>query len=102
MTENVFFDITIGGRPRGRIVFKLFDQVTPKTCNNFRTLAKGDLKSKVSGALLSYKGCKFHRIIKGFMLQAGDFTKGNGTGGESIYGTKVFCCPVAFSRNALK
>ncbi|CAO3573949.1 unnamed protein product [Mortierella alpina] len=78
---NVFFDITINGTESGRIVFKLFDDVVPKTAKNFRELATG-----VHG--YGYKDSSFHRIIPEFMLQGGDFTKHNGTGGKSIYGEK--------------
>ncbi|KZP03635.1 cyclophilin [Athelia psychrophila] len=78
---DVFFDITIGGRPQPRVVFHLYDDVVPKTARNFRELAVGH-------AVGGYKGSKFHRIINQFMLQGGDFTKGNGTGGVSIYGEK--------------
>ncbi|KAK0461930.1 cyclophilin [Desarmillaria tabescens] len=79
--SNVFFDITINGNPEGRIVFKLFDDVVPKTAKNFRELATGQHG-------FGYEGSSFHRIIPQFMLQGGDFTKGNGTGGKSIYGEK--------------
>ncbi|KAH9477577.1 cyclophilin peptidyl-prolyl cis-trans isomerase Cyp2 [Psilocybe cubensis] len=78
---NVFFDIEIDGAPSGRIVFKLFDDVVPKTARNFRELATGQ-----NG--YGYAGSSFHRVIPQFMLQGGDFTKGNGTGGKSIYGEK--------------
>jgi len=78
---NVFFDIDIGGRPAGRIVFELYDDITPLTAINFRTLATRE-------GIEGYKGSKFHRVIKGFMLQGGDFIRGNGTGGKSIYGEK--------------
>ncbi|KAG0240308.1 Tuberous sclerosis 2-like protein [Mortierella sp. GBA43] len=78
---NVFFDVSIGGVPAGRIVMELRDDVAPKTCKNFRELCTG-----AHG--FGYAGSSFHRIIPQFMLQGGDFTKGNGTGGKSIYGEK--------------
>ncbi|QRV85279.1 peptidyl-prolyl cis-trans isomerase, cyclophilin-type protein [Ceratobasidium sp. AG-Ba] len=79
--SNVFFDITINDQPAGRIVFKLYDEVVPKTARNFRELAT---KPKGEGFI----GSVFHRVIPKFMLQGGDFTRGNGTGGRSIYGEK--------------
>jgi len=85
---NVFFDIAINGRPSGRLTFKLFNDVTPKTAENFRALCTGEKGVGASGSKLHFKGSKFHRIITEFMAQGGDFTKGNGTGGESIYGEK--------------
>ncbi|MET8944017.1 peptidylprolyl isomerase [Streptomyces sp. NPDC004542] len=81
MSENVYFDITINDEPAGRIVFRLFDDVVPKTARNFRELATGQHG-------FGYAGSSFHRIIPQFMLQGGDFTRGNGTGGRSIYGEK--------------
>lgn len=83
---RVFFDITIGGEDAGRVVFELFKDIVPKTVENFRSLCVGF--SKDDGTKLHYKGSIFHRIIKDFMIQGGDFTNHNGTGGESIYGNK--------------
>ena len=85
---RVFFDITIGGAPAGRIVFDLFADVVPKTAENFRALCTGEKGLGKSGKSLHFKGSAFHRIIPGFMCQGGDFTRGNGTGGESIYGDR--------------
>ncbi|CAN6554658.1 hypothetical protein ACFX2I_003501 [Malus domestica] len=85
---KVFFDMTIGGQPAGRIVMELFADTTPRTAENFRALCTGEKGNGRSGKPLHYKGSAFHRVIPGFMCQGGDFTAGNGTGGESIYGAK--------------
>ncbi|ACA99616.1 peptidylprolyl isomerase [Picosynechococcus sp. PCC 7003] len=83
---KVFFDITIGGESAGRIVFELRADVAPKTAENFRALCTGEKGIGKRGKPLHFKGSKFHRVIPEFMCQGGDFTNGNGTGGESIYG----------------
>jgi peptidylprolyl isomerase len=98
-TKSSQFDIAIDAKPAGRIVFKLYDDIVPKTAQNFRELATGQHG-------FGYTGSLFHRIIPNvggpcllftakfypsrlqFMLQGGDFTRHNGTGGKSIYGEK--------------
>jgi len=85
---KVFFDMTIGGAPAGRVEMELFTDDVPKTAENFRALCTGEKGVGKSGKPLHFKGSSFHRVIPNFMCQGGDFTKGNGTGGESIYGEK--------------
>jgi len=85
---RVWFDVSIGGGPARRINFVLFDSVVPKTAENFRALCTGEKGPGASGRPLHFEGSIFHRVIPGFMLQGGDFTHGNGMGGESIYGAK--------------
>ncbi|KAJ8297819.1 hypothetical protein KUTeg_024350 [Tegillarca granosa] len=86
---RAFFDVEIGGEEIGRIVFELFKHKVPKTAENFRALCTGEKGiGKTTNLPLHYKGCPFHRIIKDFMIQGGDFSNKDGTGGESIYGEK--------------
>ncbi|KAF9580405.1 Peptidyl-prolyl cis-trans isomerase D [Lunasporangiospora selenospora] len=86
---RTYFDISIGDEPIGRIVFELFSDVVPKTAENFRALCTGENGiGQSTGKPLTYKGAPFHRIIPDFMIQGGDFSNQNGTGGESIYGAK--------------
>eukprot|EP01023_Acetabularia_acetabulum_P066649 TRINITY_DN902_c0_g1_i1.p1 TRINITY_DN902_c0_g1~~TRINITY_DN902_c0_g1_i1.p1 ORF type:complete len:231 (-),score=32.40 TRINITY_DN902_c0_g1_i1:209-811(-) len=84
----VFFEITAKGKPLGRIEMELFNDKAPLTAENFRALCTGEKGVGSSGKPLHYKNSAFHRVIPQFMCQGGDFTAGNGTGGESIYGMK--------------
>ena len=85
--SKVFFDIEIGGEAAGRLEIDLHGD-TPITSENFRALCTGERGDGTQGKPLHFKGCVFHRIINGFMAQGGDITRGDGRGGESIYGNK--------------
>lgn len=87
ITSRVFFDVEIDGKAAGRFIFGLFGKTVPRTAENFRALATGE-KINAVGKRIGYIGSRFHRVIKDFMIQGGDFTRGDGRGGESIYGEK--------------
>ncbi|KAG1796658.1 cyclophilin-like domain-containing protein [Suillus plorans] len=88
MRPRVFFDFAIGTEPAGRVIFELYNDTAPKTAENFRALCTGEKGlSAVSERPLYYKNSIIHRSIRDFMIQGGDFTKRNGAGGESIYGS---------------
>ena len=84
----VFFDIKVGGTEIGRILMELYADVTPKTAENFRQFCTGECKK--DGVPLGYKGSTFHRVIKDFMIQGGDFLNADGTGATSIYSGSQF------------
>eukprot|EP00922_Rhytidocystis_sp_ex-Travisia-forbesii_P007921 GHVS01011697.1.p1 GENE.GHVS01011697.1~~GHVS01011697.1.p1 ORF type:complete len:239 (+),score=39.77 GHVS01011697.1:94-717(+) len=87
ITHTTFLDVDIDGQNAGRLVLGLFGDVVPRTVYNFVELCRGG-KTGEAGEALHYKGSTFHRVIPNFMLQAGDFTAHNGTGGLSVYGRR--------------
>jgi len=88
VTHKLLMSIDIDGKPAGDIEIGLFGEVVPKTAENFRALCTGEGGKTASGIQKTYKGNHFHRVIPKFMIQGGDFTRGDGRGGESIYGEK--------------
>jgi len=88
VTVKTFMDFSVDGEEAGRVEFGLYGNQVPRTVENFRALCTGEKGVGGEGKALTYEGSPMHRIIPGFMLQGGDFTNGDGTGGESIYGAK--------------
>jgi hypothetical protein len=86
---TVFFDITLGGEPLGRIKMQLYADSVPRTAENFRQYCTGETKNHL-GRPQGYKNCRFHRVIRDFMVQGGDFVNGDGTGSACVYGTREF------------
>ena len=101
---KVFLEFTIGSKSVGRVIIELYNDITPLTAENFRGLCTGEyarsqgqentLASTSEGSKkskLHYLGSKIHRIVDGFVIQGGDITKGDGTGGDCIFpGVKTF------------
>ncbi|KAF5300239.1 hypothetical protein FQR65_LT09193 [Abscondita terminalis] len=85
----VFFDVSVGTTEIGRMIFELYADIVPKTSENFRQFCTGEHRR--DGVPIGYKGATFHRVIKDFMIQGGDFVNGDGTGVMSIYSGATFC-----------
>lgn len=82
----VYLDIAINSTPMGRIEFELFNDITPRTAENFRALCTGERGENYrTKRRLWYKDNTFHKIIPGQLIQAGDITTGDGSGGDSIF-----------------
>jgi cyclophilin family peptidyl-prolyl cis-trans isomerase len=83
-------EISINGKVAGRLTFELYEDLVPQTCENFKALCTGEKgTSAISGKPLHYKGCKIHKVFTDYILQAGDFTRGDGRGGETIFGAPL-------------
>jgi len=88
--DCVFFEISVNGKYHGRLTFELFSD-TPLTSANFKALCTGEMgTSKDTGTLLCYKGSKFHKLYTNYIIVGGDYTRGDGRGGESIYPGNYF------------
>lgn len=85
---KVYFEMEQDGESLGKIEMMVYEDIVPKTAANFIQLCTGEAGKTADGKDMTYKGSSFHRVIKDFMIQGGDFTNGNGTGGVSIYGDK--------------
>ena len=99
ITHKVYFDLAIDGTPAGRVVMGLYGKLVPKTVQNFRGLCTGEFGKTADGVKMHYKNTTFHRVISGFIMQGGDYTKGDGTGGESIYAKPFLDESFALSHN---
>ena len=99
VTHKVFFDIEIDGEPAGRIIMGLFGDIAPKTVKNFVSLCVGNHLDTQTNKPLAYKNSTFHRIIPNFMIQGGDITNHDGTGGKSIYGDRFADEPFIISHD---
>lgn len=88
--DVVFMDVTVNGKYYGRLTFELYPD-TPLTSNNFKALCTGEMGvSSTSGKALHYKDSKFHKIYSDYIIQGGDYTRGDGRRGDSIYPENYF------------
>ncbi|XP_033136654.1 peptidyl-prolyl cis-trans isomerase [Brassica rapa] len=87
---RVFFDMTVDGKPAGRIVMELFADTTPRTAENFRSLCTGEKGIGKFGKPLHYKGSIIHEVFPGYTLCGGDIIGGKFGFAECIYGSRFF------------